>query len=206
MELVIISPETTVPDEIKIVEAMFERGLRVYHVRKPTYCAKSMSRYLAQFSLRARERLTVHSHYELALRLGAGGVHFRTHDAWRESAGPVRHSGSVHDVSALTSVPDFVEYVFFSPLFESISKPGHVPKVPLAEVADAIRSVRVPVLALGGITPEHVYSLLRARFSGIATLGSIWMADDPLAQFECFQRKIDALDYSTSTALREVCL
>jgi len=48
------------------------------------------------------------------------------------------------------------------------------------------------VLALGGVTPERVPELADLGFSGVAVLGGVWLADDPLAALEALRAACDA--------------
>ncbi len=72
------------------------------------------------------------------------------------------------------------DYVTISPVFASASKPGYPP---LTDIANLIADVRVPVLALGGITLDAVSRGLPARFAGIAVMGQAMTAPDPAAWF-----------------------
>jgi len=72
------------------------------------------------------------------------------------------------------------DYVTIGPVFASASKPGYPP---LANIADLVADVGVPVLALGGITLDAVLRGLPARFAGIAVMGQAMTAPDPAAWF-----------------------
>ena len=69
-----------------------------------------------------------------------------------------------------------VDYLFYSPIFETNSKPdtqgvglGH-----LSIFCDALADV--PVYALGGITPENCSACLDAGAQGVAVLSGILQA------------------------------
>jgi thiamine-phosphate pyrophosphorylase len=71
-----------------------------------------------------------------------------------------------------------VDYVTYSPIFPTSSKPGH-PGTGVDALRRFSRQAGVPVLALGGLTPERVASCRRAGAAGIAVLSGIMHADDP---------------------------
>jgi len=72
------------------------------------------------------------------------------------------------------------QYLFFSPVFNPQGKPGYA-----GAGIDALRDFvhyaqgRVPVYALGGITPERVGPCLDAGSYGVAVLSGIMKADHP---------------------------
>ena len=72
-----------------------------------------------------------------------------------------------------------VDYLFFSPIFPTLSKPGQV-GIGL-HVLDAFCAAAepVPVFALGGITPSNLSECLQAGAWGAAVLSSILDADRP---------------------------
>ncbi|MEZ0119035.1 UNVERIFIED_ORG: thiazole tautomerase (transcriptional regulator TenI) [Heyndrickxia coagulans] len=74
---------------------------------------------------------------------------------------------------------DGSDYVLFGHIFPSSSKPGKTPKglKQLAKVAQ----LDIPVIAIGGITPENARSVIHAGAKGIAVMSGILEARDPLS-------------------------
>lgn len=72
------------------------------------------------------------------------------------------------------------------------STPSHSDKDPrgLEFIAQVARQVRAPVIAIGGIRPEHVDDLVEAGAAGVAVIRGIWDAPDPA---DAAQRYLDAL-------------
>ncbi len=87
---------------------------------------------------------------------------------------------SAHYVTeAQQAIRDGADYVFFSPIFASPSKPGHV-GVGLGELRTFTERVQdVPVFAVGGITPDRVPLCLEAGAYGVGVLSGILQKDDP---------------------------
>ena len=86
---------------------------------------------------------------------------------------------SAHYVTeAQQAIRDGADYVFFSPIFASPSKPGHV-GVGLEELRTFTERVSdSPVYAVGGVTPERVSLCLKAGAYGVAVLSGILYEDD----------------------------
>lgn len=108
-------------------------------------------------------------------------------------------STSFHALEDLGVCRGELDYVFLSPIYASISKPGHggegtTAAFPDADaLASALAGSRYPVLALGGVTPERFAELADLGFAGAALLGSIWSAEDPLAAWEAARRAAERL-------------
>jgi thiamine-phosphate pyrophosphorylase len=99
-------------------------------------------------------------------------------------------SRSCHDLATLRAALGHYDSVFFGPVFPSISKPGHGPsnnfsstELSLLLNSRTANERRTTVLALGGVTAERLPQVRALGFDGIAVLGAVWQADDPVAAF-----------------------
>jgi thiamine-phosphate pyrophosphorylase len=87
---------------------------------------------------------------------------------------------SVHDpASAAAAVEEGTDYLVAGPLFETTSHPGAPPLG-----SDGVRRIvvaagTVPVLAIGGITPDRVAAAVAAGASGVAVRSDVLGAADP---------------------------
>jgi thiamine-phosphate pyrophosphorylase len=73
---------------------------------------------------------------------------------------------SVDDV--LRAADEGADYVYLSPIFESVSKPGYGPVLGVETLSEAVRRVTIPVIALGGVTRANEALCLDAGAAGIA--------------------------------------
>jgi thiamine-phosphate pyrophosphorylase len=192
MKLAVISPTAADAREPAALAALLNAGLERYHVRKPDWSPAETEAWLAALPVACRSRLVLHGGGDLAARLGLGGRH------WRDNAttpiapppGGGFASRSCHDLTTLRAVLGHWDAVFFGPVFASISKPGHGPRGDwdFDELA-ALLAARTPyqrrtaVFALGGITAENAAQCRELGFDGVAVLGTIWQAPDPVAAF-----------------------
>ena len=72
------------------------------------------------------------------------------------------------------SIDSSVDYVTYSPVFPSASKPGYGPPNGIAGLADACRRSPVPVFALGGAdTPRRAADCRDAGAAGVAVMGAM---------------------------------
>jgi thiazole tautomerase (transcriptional regulator TenI) len=63
-------------------------------------------------------------------------------------------------------------------VFETESHPG-APRREKTFVSDVVAAVSFPVIAIGGIRPEHVHSLVHRGAHGIAAIRGIWNDENP---------------------------
>ena len=71
-----------------------------------------------------------------------------------------------------------VGYVTLSPIFATPSKPGYGPALGLDALREAA-AIGPSVIALGGITPEHVTACCEAGAAGVAVMGAVMRVADP---------------------------
>lgn len=72
-------------------------------------------------------------------------------------------------------------YAIVSPVFPTPSKPGYGPPLGLDGLARLADRSPVAVLALGGVTPDNAADCLAAGAAGVAVMGAVMRADDPVA-------------------------
>ena len=197
MQLILISPPHSAAEETRLVSEMLALGLARFHVRKPAWNQAEMAAYLAEIPTRYYSRLVLHSHYSLVPELGLGGLHLTT--ASRKSgikqplcAGQTL-STSFHTLAEIRQHRRRYDYVFLSPIFDSLSKEDYNAALSLPEVTTVLRQLRrrtgyVPqVVALGGIEGHRLATVRQAGFVGAAVLGAVWQSPDPVATFCALQ-------------------
>lgn len=79
--------------------------------------------------------------------------------------------------------PEGVDYVTYSPVYASRSKPGYGPALGLAELSRFCAAVGgMPVYALGGVDgDDKVLGCRAAGAFGVAVMGAVMTASDPAA-------------------------
>ena len=133
-------------------------------------------------------RLVVNTHVAVALALGAG-VHVGRRGpgvAEAVAAGVASVGVSAHSATqARTAAKAGAAYVTLSPVFATATHPD-VPPLGLGPLALAARTAGVPVLALGGLTPEHTRRAREAGAHGAAVLAALlfsWNAGKATREF-----------------------
>jgi thiamine-phosphate pyrophosphorylase len=191
MKLIVISTEDYFAKETEAVSLLFVAGLQIFHLRKPNFDIEEMRKFLKKIPSKFHNRIVLHDNFSLLNEFGLKGIHLNrrnphyisSHPSKRgeyspllEGLGQVSISKSCHSLEeAKNSVSQF-DYVFLSPIFDSISKNGYSKAFSNEELLNAKSDgiINEKVIALGGITPENIPQVANYGFGGIAILGGIW--------------------------------
>ncbi len=167
--------------------AAAEAGVRWVHLRDHGASAEAFgaaARRLAERLRRAGAVVSVNARADVARRLGAG-LHLGRRGLpvaeARQVLGEKTPIGfSAHDFSeGEQAVRGGADYLFFSPIFPTMSKPEH-PGAGLDALASFCAAFpEIPVFALGGATPERVAACREAGAYGVAVLSGLLHAPDP---------------------------
>jgi thiamine-phosphate pyrophosphorylase len=131
--------------------------------------------------------LIVNDDIELALSAGADGVHLGRDDASTTAARARLGAHRIIGVSCYNLVEraeaaqrDGADYVAFGSMFSSNTKPA-AERAELATVMSARARIHLPIVAIGGITPQNGASLLDAGVDLLAVVRGVFGHGDPAA-------------------------
>ena len=94
---------------------------------------------------------------------------------------------SVHSVtSAQAAAEEGTDYLVAGTIFASQSHPEIAP-AGLDFLREVCAAVSIPVLAIGGVTPENAGDCLHAGAAGVAVLSPIMRASDPKAAAQAYR-------------------
>lgn len=134
-----------------------------------------------------RVPLLINDRIDVALALDAAGVHLAGHSLPTRSArrvlGPHKLLGvSTHSLSeARQAAEEGADFVVFGPVFPTPSKLAYGAPQGLPRLAEVVRHVPVPVIAIGGITPANVPQVMATGAQGVAMIRAVLAAPDPCA-------------------------
>jgi thiamine-phosphate pyrophosphorylase len=139
----------------------------------------------------------VNDRVDLALAVGAHGVHLGQDDLPARAARPLLRPGmilgiSTHSVEqARAAQADGADYVAVGSMFATTSKADFQLVGP--DLLRKLRGeIRVPLVGIGGITPDNVSEVIRAGADGVAVISAVCAAADPQAAAARFLTHIRA--------------
>lgn len=182
----------------EVVEALVAAGVRWVLVREKDLPPAALAELAREILRRARPWgawVFLSADVEVAAAVEADGVHLPQGCSVAEARrrlGPGRWLGvSTHNrEEALRAAAEGADYITLSPIFPSISKPDYGPPLGLEALREIARTVPLPVVALGGITPANARACLEAGAAGVAVLGGLMDAPDPAAAVTAYLRAL----------------
>lgn len=178
----ITQPENkTIDQVVREVEAALKGGAVVVQYRdKNPIDAMSLACQLLKLCHAYQVPLLINDSVELALAVGADGVHLGKDDGEITEARKRLGSKAIIGVScyndlakALAAVELGATYVAFGRFFASGSKPLASP-ADIDTLRQAKRQIKVPIVAIGGILPENGGQLLAAGADLLAVIGGLF--------------------------------
>jgi len=183
-----------------VVEAAVRAGVDWVQVRERALDGAELLAFAEDMAAAARRgarevRITVNRRADVALAIGADGVHlgFDAMDvaAARRVLGEEALVGvSTHSVDEVRAAAG-ASYVHLAPVFAPLSKPATREALGLAAVEAAAR-FSVPVIAQGGVDASNAGAVRAAGAAGVAVTGAILMADDPATATAALRRALEA--------------
>lgn len=157
-----------------------EAGLRaagratILQLRAPELTARALEDEAARLCAASSLPVVVSSRCDVAMAVDAAGVHLPERDipvhAARALLGRRLVGRSVHSLeAALAAERDGADYVIFGPVW---STPSHHAVTPagVAALSRIAHALRIPVLAIGGVTAERVIECRAAGAAGFAAI------------------------------------
>jgi len=186
-----------------IVEAAIEGGVDAVQLREKGLdigTRYELGRELRELTTEAGVDLIVNDRVDLAHAIGADGVHLGQSDlpvsAAREILGPEAIIGaSVSTVSeARLAAITGANYLGVGAVYGTDSKPDAETAdkaLGLDRLADVVAAVRIPIVAIGGITPDNATAAVDAGADAVAVISAIAGADDPAAAARKLSEAVD---------------
>ena len=175
-------------DLVAVVGECLAAGLPAVQVREKDLGAGDLALLCRRLLGPARDvgaMLIVNDRVDVALAVGADAVQ-RTHASlavqdMRAVAGRrLRIGVSVHSLEdAVDAELKGADWVTYGPVYDTPSKRPYGAPQGLERLAAVTRGLRIPVVAIGGITPERVKDVRAAGARGVAAISSILAADSP---------------------------
>jgi thiamine-phosphate pyrophosphorylase len=147
----------------------------ILQLRAPGLTMAALEREANELVAAATIPVLISSRCDVVLASGAAGVNLPESDIGAAEArtllGRRLVGRSVHSIAAAQQAErDGADFVIFGPVWESPSHPGS-PPTGVAALELVSRSVRIRVLAIGGVTLERIAECHAAGAAGYAAIG-----------------------------------
>jgi len=194
--LVIISSPKAVSDEARIINTLFEEGLKILHLRKPGIEIDELITLLEKIDSQYLHRIALHQHHAIADDFGIKRLHFTEvmrKESDEEELLQLKSeknvlSTSIHQMADYQDLSSCFDYTFYGPVFDSISKHGYTSTIPNDFVFPVQLNGPKPI-AIGGIDFTNIQKALDMEFYGVAALGIIWQKPgESVQQFKTLQK------------------
>jgi thiamine-phosphate pyrophosphorylase len=165
------------------VERLTAAGARFIQLREKSLAPKDFlaeAERALEIARRREARIIINDRADIALAVGADGLHLGQDDlppeAARKILGPEAVIGfSTHDIEqAVEAVKLPVDYIAIGPVFATATKENPDPVVGLEGVRRVRRAIgSFPLVAIGGITRENFRSVLEAGADSVAVISDL---------------------------------
>ena len=176
MKIIVITTPNFIKGEESVIPHLLQLGVDIVHIRKPSATREQLALLLDSLPKWCCDRLVVHDCLELANEYHLRGIHLNR----RNHTIPDNFSGSLsmscHSLEEVEIKKDMADYVFLSPIFNSISKSGYNSAFSKEELHNAMKQGTIDhkVIALGGVSTANIDTVKDLGFGGAALLGDIW--------------------------------
>ncbi|MEI5909546.1 thiamine phosphate synthase [Bacillus spongiae] len=178
------------------IARMIDSYIDVFHIREKHLSAKELYEgvdSLLKAGISPR-KVIINDRADVAASLGVRGVQLAHHslpiEVVRATFPNLMIGCSTHSVAeGERAEKGGASFTLFGHIFESTSKPGLQPKG-----CDTLKAfcaeMTIPVVAIGGITPEKVESVWQQGVSGIAVMSGILESEDPVHTARAYKEAI----------------
>jgi thiamine-phosphate pyrophosphorylase len=171
---------------VDVIHAALDGGVRAVQLREKDLeggALYHLAEQVRQLTARYQARLLINERLDVALAVGADGIHlgqtsFPAATA-RRLLGPDKLIGvSTHSQAEITAATG-ADFIVFGPVYFTPSKAAYGEPQGLERLRQAVAHSPVPFIAIGGIKRDQVAEILAAGAHGIAVISAISTAPDP---------------------------
>ncbi|MBR5855870.1 MAG: thiamine phosphate synthase [Bacteroidales bacterium] len=191
MRIIAITSPKAVENEAAIIKRLLAERADFVHIRKPLseffpdadsdlcdryYIVEYISTILEKLTAEERNRIIIHDYYELYEEFSLKGCHINKNIERLPAGYKGFRTRSCHSLEEIEKYKKEFDYLFLSPIFDSISKPGYKSAFSKDLLLKAAEKgiIDEKVVALGGVTPDKIPFLEELNFGGAAMVGALW--------------------------------
>ena len=165
-----------IDEDAYLISNLLKMGIYSVHLRKPEASIHECRTLLAKLTKEERANIIIHDYPELYNEFSLKGIHINKNITSLPDGYNGFKTRSCHSFEEIERYKTEYDYLFLSPIFDSISKVGYKSAFTKDELLKASTSgiIDHKIIALGGITLDMIPYLKQLNFGGIAMIGGIY--------------------------------
>ncbi len=176
MKIIAITTPKVTDEDVIIIKQLIESGIDTIHLRKPDSGIHECRKLLRELTKEQRTKIVIHDYPELYEEFSLKGIHINKNVAKLPKDYKGSKTRSCHSIEEIKEYKDDYDYLFLSPIFDSITKAGYKSRFSEDELSKASAEgiIDEKVIALGGVTFDKIPYLKELKFGGVAMIGAIY--------------------------------
>ena len=177
------------------IRSALRAGVKVIQYRNKTGTTLEMFREAWQLrKLCVRATFIINDRVDIALAVDADGLHIGSHDLpygiARKILGTKKIIGvTVHTLKeALQAQKQGADYIGLAPIFATSTKPDALQPVGTELIRAVKKRVRIPIIAIGGITLQNAPEVIAAGTDGLCAISAVVTKQSARREILKFQR------------------
>ncbi|MCX8026688.1 MAG: thiamine phosphate synthase [Thermodesulfovibrionales bacterium] len=175
---------------LRAVEDALRGGVRMLQMREkdlPDRQMLNLAYRLRDITSRYSARLFVNDRLDIAMIVSADGIHLGQSsiyaDVVRDTSQQKMQIGvSTHSLDeALDAQRRSADFITFGPVFDTPSKRAYGAPVGIKKLQEVVKTVEIPVYAIGGIKLENLSEIKKIKPKGVALISGILASEDVYA-------------------------
>jgi thiamine-phosphate pyrophosphorylase len=173
-----------------IVSTALDAGVRLFQLRVKTLETGrlyEMAAVLCPLVQKGGGAFIVNDRVDVAKAVGADGVHLGQEDLPLADARAILGAGRLIGISthnpaqAVEAEAGGADYIGYGPIFPTATKENPDPVVGVDGLRQVRARIRIPIVAIGGITAKNAGDVRAAGADGIAVVSAVLASPDPAA-------------------------
>ncbi|TYS31986.1 thiazole tautomerase TenI [Bacillus pumilus] len=201
MELHAVTNDSLPVDELSKQIKAITSEVDFIHIRERSKTASELVNLVKHLLLEGvpKEKLVINDRVDVALLTNIHRVHLPGHSFSPKELRkkfPHLHAGvSVHSLEeAKAAEKNGAEYVMFGHVYETTCKPGLQARG-VQLVKELTSALSIPVVAIGGLTPDRIPEMRLTNVKGIAVMSGIFTHREPRNMAQAFSKKVKENPY-----------
>ena len=176
MKIIAITTPKVIDEDTFLIKNLLERGIDFVHLRKPDADINACRKLLSELTDEERTKIIVHDFPELYFEFSLKGIHINRNVTILPNDYKGYKTRSCHSLEEIIKYKNDYDYLFLSPIFDSISKVGYKSEFNNQDLLEASEGgiIDEKVIALGGVTFDKIPYLEELHFGGVAMIGGLY--------------------------------